>query len=91
MKTIAVFKATLTRGELQAHLDADRVADRVTDALCEELERPSGLGLDQDIRHLSGQVRRQRELPRDASRDGRFLLHLEHALRDIAVRAPVAP
>lgn len=91
MKTIAVFKATLTRSELQAQLDAYRVADRVTDALCEELERPSSLGLDMDLRHLSGQVARQRALPRDASRDGRFLLHLEHALRDLAVRAPVLP
>lgn len=56
------------------------------DDILAAVETLPGLGLDQDLRHLAGQVRRQRDLPRDAARDGRFLGHLEHALRDLAVR-----
>ena len=48
------------------------------------------LGLDHDLRHLSGQVARQGRLPRHPVLDQRFLQHLEWALRDLAVR-PVEP
>lgn len=89
MKT--VFKATISAADLRAALAADRAADTVADNILAAVEMPLHLGLDQKLRHLSGQVRRQRELPRDAGRDGRFLLNLEHALRDLAVRAPVTP
>lgn len=65
--------------------------DERADTILARLESPTGFGLDMDLRHLAGQVRRQRDLPRNAGRDGRFLLHLEHALRDLAVRAPLAP
>ncbi|KPH80545.1 hypothetical protein [Bosea vaviloviae] len=65
--------------------------DEQADAILAGFESSTGFGLDMDLRHLAGQVRRQRTLPRDTGRDGRFLLHLEHALRDLAVRAPVVP
>jgi hypothetical protein len=56
------------------------------DAIVSALDRATGLGLDQDLRHLSGQVARQARLPRDPGRDHRFLTHLEWALRDLAIR-----
>lgn len=65
--------------------------DERADAILARVEDLTSLGLDMDLRHLAGQVRRQRDLPRDGARDGRFLLNLEHALRDLAVRAPVLP
>lgn len=65
--------------------------DERAEAILARVESPTGFGVDIDLRHLAGQVRRQRDLPRDGARDGRFLLHLEHALRDLAVRAPVLP
>jgi hypothetical protein len=65
--------------------------DERADAILASVESPTGFGLDMDLRHLAGQVKRQRALARDGIRDGRFLLHLEHALRDLAVRAPVLP
>ena len=65
--------------------------DERADAILARVEDLTGLGLDMDLRHLAGQVKRQSALPRDGARDGRFLLNLEHALRDLAVRAPVLP
>jgi hypothetical protein len=62
-----------------------RACERGEDILA-KVETLPGLGLDQGLRHLAGQVRRQLDLPRDAARDGRFLGHLEHALRDLAVQ-----
>ncbi|MFC5393050.1 hypothetical protein [Bosea vestrisii] len=60
--------------------------EEVADGIVAALDRMSGQGLDQDLRHLAGQVARQTRLPRDAGRDHRFLTHLEWALRDLAVR-----
>lgn len=60
------------------------------EAIVAALDAGSGLGLDQDLRHLAGQVARQARLPRDGQRDHRFFQHLEWALRDLAVR-PVEP
>lgn len=65
--------------------------DERADAILAAVEGATGFGLDMDLRHLAAQVRRQSALPRDGVRDGRFLLNLEHALRDLAVRAPVLP
>lgn len=65
--------------------------DERADAILAAVEGATGFGLDLDLRHLAAQVRRQSALPRDGVRDGRFLLNLEHALRDLAVRAPVPP
>lgn len=71
-------------------LDGSTLDERA-DAILASVESGTGFGLDMDLRHLAGQVKRQRGLPRDAARDGRFLLNLEHALRNLAVRAPVLP
>lgn len=60
--------------------------DQVADGIVAALDRMTGLGLDQDLRHLAGQVFRQARLPRDAARDHRFFNHLEWALRDLATR-----
>lgn len=60
--------------------------EEVADGIVAALDRMTGLGLDQDLRHLAGQVARQSRLPRHAARDHRFLQHLEWALRDIATR-----
>ena len=65
--------------------------DERADAILAAVENQTGFGLDMDLRHLAAQVRRQSALPRDGVCDGRFLLNLEHALRDLAVRAPVLP
>ena len=59
---------------------------QVADGIVAALDRMTGQGLDQDLRHLAGQVARQARLPRDAVRDHRFLTHLEWALRDLATR-----
>lgn len=75
---------------LRRVLDGPTLDERA-DAILAALESPTGFGLDMDLRHLAGQVKRQRALARDGVRDGRFLLNLEHALRDLAVRAPVLP
>ncbi len=75
---------------LRRALDGPTLDERA-DAILASVESPTGFGLDMDLRHLAGQVKRQRALPRDGARDGRFLLNLEHALRDLAVRAPVLP
>lgn len=75
---------------LRRALDGPTLDERA-DAILAAVEGQTGFGLDMDLRHLAGQVRRQRALPRDGARDGRFLLNLEHALRDLAVRAPVLP
>jgi hypothetical protein len=75
---------------LRRALDGPTLDERA-DAILASVESPTGFGLDMDLRHLAGQVRRQRALPRDGARDGRFLLNLEHALRDLAVRAPALP
>lgn len=64
--------------------------DEIGDGIVAALDRMTGIGLDQDLRHLAGQVARQASLPRSDSRDGRFLKHLEWALRDLATR-PVEP
>lgn len=64
----------------------ERRADIRAEDICAALDAGSGLGRDQDIRHLAGQVKRQFDLPRHAQRDQRFLTHLEWALRDLAVR-----
>lgn len=71
-------------------------ADEVADGIVAALDRMTGAGLDQDLRHLYGQVARQARLPRDAARDHRFLTHLEWALRDLATspfepRSPALP
>ncbi len=63
--------------------------DERADAILAAVESQTGFGLDMDLRHLAGQAKRQSALPRDGARDGRFLLNLEHALRNLAVRAPV--
>ena len=60
--------------------------EEIADGIVAALDRISGQGLDQDLRHLAGQVARQARLPRDAVRDHRFLTHLEWALRDLATR-----
>lgn len=60
--------------------------EQVADGIVAALDRMTGQGLDQDLRHLAGQVARQARLSRDAVRDHRFLQHLEWALRDIATR-----
>lgn len=70
---------------LRRALDGPTLDERA-DAILSRIESPTGFGLDMDLRHLAGQVKRQSALPRDAGRDGRFLLNLEHALRDLAVR-----
>lgn len=64
----------------------DPTPDEQAERIVAAIDAGGGLGLDQDLRHLAGQVRRQLDLPRDAARDGRFLGHLEHALRDLAVQ-----
>ncbi|MEN5083710.1 hypothetical protein ABE438_14600 [Bosea sp. TWI1241] len=68
----------------------DASPDIVGDGIVAALDRMSGRGLDQDLRHLAGQVRRQQQLPRDPRRDHRFFTHLEWALRDLAIR-PLEP
>lgn len=60
--------------------------EEVADGIVAALDRMTGAGLDQDLRHLAGQVARQARLPRDVVRDHRFLRHLEWALRDLATR-----
>jgi hypothetical protein len=75
---------------LRRALDGPTLDERA-DAILAAVEGATGFGLDMDLRHLAAQVKRQSALPRDGARDGRFLLNLEHALRDLAVRAPVLP
>lgn len=60
--------------------------EQIADGIIAALDRMTGLGLDQDLRHLGGQVARQSRLPRDPIRDQRFFNHLEWALRDLATR-----
>lgn len=88
--TKLVFRSIVSGADLKAALQASRAAEAVADAIVADLEQlPTAFGLDMDLRHLAGQVKRQSALPRDGARDGRFLLNLEHALRNLAVRAPV--
>ncbi|WP_291649611.1 hypothetical protein [Bosea sp. (in: a-proteobacteria)] len=51
------------------------------------VEQPRGLGLSDDLRHLSGQVERQLALDVDQATDRRFMRHLSYALRDLAADA----
>ena len=51
------------------------------------VEQPRGLGLGDDLRHLSGQVERQLALDVDQATDRRFMRHLSYALRDLAADA----
>lgn len=84
--TTVRFKTSFSGAELKAALAADRAADAVADAIVAGLEQlDAGLGLHFHLRHLAGQVHRQRALPRDRERDDRFLLHLEQALRDLSI------
>lgn len=75
---------------LRRALDGPTLDERA-DAILAATEGSTGFGLDMDLRHLAAQVKRQGALPRDGVRDGRFLLNLEHALRNLAVRAPTLP
>lgn len=81
---------TLAQAAMLQHMLGRSIARRAEergDDILAKVETLPGLGLDQDLRHLAGQVRRQLDLQRDDARDRRFLLHLEHALRDLAVAA----
>lgn len=51
------------------------------------VEQPRGLGLGEDLRHLSGQVERQLALDVDQATDRRFMRQLSYALRDLAADA----
>lgn len=70
--------------------DIDGLADGLVDELATVIERLEASG-ECPYRRLARLVRLQLALPRQHVRDGRFLLNLEHALRDLAVRAPVLP
>lgn len=65
-----------------------RIRDAVeAEMLSIAVEQPRGLGLGDDLRHLSGQVERQLALDVDQATDRRFMRHLSYALRDLAADA----
>lgn len=88
--TKLVFRTIVSGADLRAQLAADRVSDATADAILELMELPHDLSTIECLRVLAELINSQRDLPRDAGRDGRFLLNLEHALRDLALRPHAA-
>ena len=76
----------VVRNPTLARIAAEPGPADIAEEIVAAIDAGTSLGLDHDLRHLSGQVARQARLPRHPVLDHRFLQHLEWALRDLAVR-----
>lgn len=81
---------SVVRSPSLARVAAEPGPAEIAEEIVAAIDAGTSLGIDNDLRHLSGQVARQGRLPRHPALDQRFLQHLEWALRDLAVR-PVEP